>query len=270
LTYDQVGSLRAVADASGNTIKRIDYDSFGSIINDTNPAFIVPLGFACGLHDADIGLVRFGFRDYDPDTGRWTAKDPIGFTGRDMDLYRYCLNDPVNWVDPSGEWIWIPAGAVIGAVVNVAGTYIAYGGDVTSEQLIAAAVSGMVSGVAGAIAGPLGGTLARSLGQVTSGLIAKAFATGISAAGGTIGQLMANVIDPCHQSSLANAALYSGIGGGIASYFPVRSMYTLNQTNYFAPQTLSGLIGSRNARVLLGSFLTSSGVGAGSNFGGPF
>jgi hypothetical protein len=28
LTYDQVGSLRVVSDASGNVIKRIDYDSF--------------------------------------------------------------------------------------------------------------------------------------------------------------------------------------------------------------------------------------------------
>ena len=32
LTYDQVGSLRVVADASGNVVKRIDYDSFGNII----------------------------------------------------------------------------------------------------------------------------------------------------------------------------------------------------------------------------------------------
>ena len=32
LTYDQVGTLRLVADASGNVIKRIDYDSFGNVI----------------------------------------------------------------------------------------------------------------------------------------------------------------------------------------------------------------------------------------------
>ncbi|MDY6966932.1 MAG: hypothetical protein SVM80_13400, partial [Halobacteriota archaeon] len=36
LTYDQVGSLRIVADASGNVIKKIDYDSFGNIINDSD------------------------------------------------------------------------------------------------------------------------------------------------------------------------------------------------------------------------------------------
>jgi RHS repeat-associated protein len=103
LTYDQVGSLRVVADASGNVIKRIDCDSFGSIINDTNPGFHVPFGFAGGLHDRDTGLVRFGFRDYDPDTGRWTAKDPILFKGRQADLYGYVQNNPVNWVDPDGR-----------------------------------------------------------------------------------------------------------------------------------------------------------------------
>ena len=102
LTYDQVGSLRLVADPSGNVVKRIDYDSFGSIINDTNPSFNVPFGFAGGLHDRDTGLVRFGFRVYDPKVGRWVAKDPILFAGGDVDLYGYVVNNPVNWVDPLG------------------------------------------------------------------------------------------------------------------------------------------------------------------------
>jgi RHS repeat-associated protein len=102
LTYDQVGSLSVVADASGNVVKRIDYDSFGNIINDTNAAFEIPFGFAGGLHDRDTGLVRFGFRDYDPDIGRWTAKDPVFFEGGDVDLYGYCLSDPVDWIDPDG------------------------------------------------------------------------------------------------------------------------------------------------------------------------
>jgi RHS repeat-associated protein len=86
LTYDQVGSVKVVVDATGNVVKGVDYDSFGSIINDTNPGFSVPLGFAGALHDRDIGLVRFGFRDYNPDIGRWTAKDPILFAGGDVDL----------------------------------------------------------------------------------------------------------------------------------------------------------------------------------------
>jgi len=102
LTYDQVGSLRVVADATGTVVKAIDYDSFGNIIYDTNPLFSIPFGFAGGLYDRDTGLVRFGFRDYDPDVGRWTAKDPILFAGGDTDLYGYCLNDPVNFADRWG------------------------------------------------------------------------------------------------------------------------------------------------------------------------
>jgi RHS repeat-associated protein len=82
LTYDQVGSLRVVADSSGNVVKRIDYDSFGNIINDSDPSFTVPFGFAGGLHDHDTGLVRFGLRDYDPDVGRWLAKRSYWVRGR--------------------------------------------------------------------------------------------------------------------------------------------------------------------------------------------
>jgi len=102
LLYDQIGTLRAVADSSGNIVKQIDYDSFGSIIADTNPAFTVPFGFAGGLHDRNTGLVRFGARDYDPAIGRWTAKDPIDFASGDTNLYRYVLNNPVNAIDPEG------------------------------------------------------------------------------------------------------------------------------------------------------------------------
>uniref|UniRef100_UPI002E1226DC RHS repeat-associated core domain-containing protein n=1 Tax=Paucidesulfovibrio longus TaxID=889 RepID=UPI002E1226DC len=48
------------------------------------------------------GRVRFGWRDYDPDTGRFTAKDPIGAAGGDSDWYGYCSDDPVNGRDPQG------------------------------------------------------------------------------------------------------------------------------------------------------------------------
>jgi|GEM_PF-3244832 len=102
LFYDQVGSLRVVADSNGSVIKGILYDPFGSVIEDTNPSLRIPLGFASGLHDRDIGFVRFGWRDYDPYTARWTAPDPMGDAGGDEDWYGYCLDDPVNGVDPLG------------------------------------------------------------------------------------------------------------------------------------------------------------------------
>ncbi len=71
------------------------------MLSDSNPGF-QPFGFAGGLYDPDTGLVRFGARDYDPVTGRWTATDPISFAGGQANLYGYVINDPVNLVDPSG------------------------------------------------------------------------------------------------------------------------------------------------------------------------
>ena len=99
---DQLGSPRLVVNAqTGNVVQRIDYDEFGNVISDTNPGF-QPFGFAGGIADRDTGLVRFGARDYDPETGRWTAKDPIRFEGDDSNLFGYVLNDPINILDLDG------------------------------------------------------------------------------------------------------------------------------------------------------------------------
>jgi RHS repeat-associated protein len=72
-------------------------------LNDTNPGF-QPFGFAGGLLDRDTQLVRFGARDYDPTTGRWTSKDPLVFAANDTNLYGYVQSDPVNRIDPAGLW----------------------------------------------------------------------------------------------------------------------------------------------------------------------
>ena len=63
---------------------------------------LLPFGFAGGIHDYHTGLVRFGARDYNPNVGSWTSKDPIGFAGGDTNLYGYVFNDPVNFVDVFG------------------------------------------------------------------------------------------------------------------------------------------------------------------------
>lgn len=56
-------------------------------------------------------------RDYDPETGRWLSKDPIGFAGGDTNLFGYVANDPVNWVDPEGTF-FIPALIAVALVLN--------------------------------------------------------------------------------------------------------------------------------------------------------
>jgi len=98
---DHLGSPRLVVDVTTGVIaQRMDYDEFGVVLLDTNPGF-QPFGFAGGIYDSQTKLVRFGARDYDAETGRWTIKDPIGLAGG-LNLYAYVDNDPVNRIDPTG------------------------------------------------------------------------------------------------------------------------------------------------------------------------
>jgi RHS repeat-associated protein len=120
---DQVGSPRVVTDAAGVVVKRLRYDAFGGILEDSAPGFDLPIGFAGGLPDPTTGLVRFGVRDYDPLAGRFTTPDPLLFGGSPTNLYAYAGSDPVNFRDPSGMICFAVSGYwVIGAGVEVCWT----------------------------------------------------------------------------------------------------------------------------------------------------
>ncbi len=102
LVSDERGSVRRVVDtADGSVVQALEYDEFGRVLTDTSPGF-QPFGFTGGLHDPETGWVRMGRRDYDPETGQWTTRDPVGFAGGQFSLYAYVGNDPLNYVDPSG------------------------------------------------------------------------------------------------------------------------------------------------------------------------
>ena len=69
--------------------------------------------------------------------GRWLTRDPDGYDGG-MDLYAYCMNDPVNGVDPSGLLTWndiqnLLARGRDGAIQIIAG----HSGDLTDAVLLA-------------------------------------------------------------------------------------------------------------------------------------
>jgi RHS repeat-associated protein len=99
---DHLGSARLIVNvASGEVAQQLDYDEFGMITRDTNPGF-QPFGYAGGIYEVSSGLTRFGFRDYDAESGRWTSKDPIGFDGGDSDLYAYVGSNPFQNIDPNG------------------------------------------------------------------------------------------------------------------------------------------------------------------------
>jgi RHS repeat-associated protein len=99
---DHLGSPRLVVDVNtGDIVDRIDFNEYGNVLSNSNPGFLL-FGFAGGLYDRETGLVRFGLRDYDPETGRWTSKDPIGFSAG-ANFYQYVFNNPTNYIDPTGE-----------------------------------------------------------------------------------------------------------------------------------------------------------------------
>ncbi len=67
---------------------------------------------------------------YNPETGRWMSKDPIGFNGEDTNLYRYVGNEPINLVDPQGECFQLAAGLAASAAIG----YGVYKGMMSSQK----------------------------------------------------------------------------------------------------------------------------------------
>ncbi len=109
---DQLGCPRlVVSSADGSIVQQITYDEWGNVLSDTNPGF-QPFGFAGGLYDRDLELVRFGARDYDPEIGRWTRPEPLlslpdgadaqALRGGDLNAYTYAQDDPVRYTDSGG------------------------------------------------------------------------------------------------------------------------------------------------------------------------
>ncbi|MDA3835310.1 MAG: RHS repeat-associated core domain-containing protein, partial [Spirochaetales bacterium] len=135
---DHLGSPRLIVDTvTGDVAQRMSYDVWGNITEDTNPGF-QPFGFAGGIYDQQTKLTRFGARDYDAGTARWTSKDPIRFGGGDTNLYGYVLADPINLVDPSGLWYFdlnltgaatgtLGPGGTIGVQIGPSGVNFYYG-----------------------------------------------------------------------------------------------------------------------------------------------
>jgi RHS repeat-associated protein len=247
---DHLGSPRLVIDTStGAVVQRMTYDEFGNVTQDTNPGF-QPFGFAGGLYDRDTDLVRFGARDYDPQSGRWTAKDPILFAGGDTNLYGYVLNDPVNLLDPAGELAWVAGAALIGGSINALFTFYSTGGKADLQQLGAAFVGGAVAGGISALA-PGAGYLVSA---------------GVGAWGGALGQLATNLLDPCNASSIVNAAASGAVGGAVGRLIPTTKAIDAAQINtagrYASASRLNYKVPIKGAkrRAFIYSSIVSSGI----------
>jgi RHS repeat-associated protein len=103
LFTDTRGSVRGISNASFAIQSFVDYDSYGQMQPGSTPVQHEPLGYA-GRHWIEaLGLYENRRRFYAPELGRFTQEDPTRFGGRDFNLYRYALNNPLFFRDPTGE-----------------------------------------------------------------------------------------------------------------------------------------------------------------------
>jgi RHS repeat-associated protein len=115
----------AVAVVQAGALKLVPLDSRGSIVGNEDGTPLIPSPFgdraqhpdlAAAIdyvqrgYDADLGVVRMGVRDYDPRISRFLTPDPLYLVQPDRclkspvdcSLYSYAVNDPQQYVDPSG------------------------------------------------------------------------------------------------------------------------------------------------------------------------
>jgi RHS repeat-associated protein len=91
-----------LTDATGNIAWKTAYSPFGQaqILVQTVEN---PYRFSGQYYDVETGYHYNWHRYYDPKTGRYLSPDPIGLAGG-INPYVYVGGDPVNWIDPSGEF----------------------------------------------------------------------------------------------------------------------------------------------------------------------
>ncbi|CUU34319.1 RHS repeat-associated core domain-containing protein [Armatimonadetes bacterium DC] len=166
------GDLVAKPTASGTYSPAPITDAFGDTVSGTRETYDWNGAWGYRNEPFSGGLQKVGVRWYDPVVGRFLQLDPwLGDIYQPLTLngYGYCLNDPLQCVDPSGKLPVIAViliGAVSGAIAGTVTEIIIQSiddkpginwGDVGQE-----AIGGAVGG---GIAGPVSGRILRPVGK---------------------------------------------------------------------------------------------------------
>ena len=117
---DRLGSYTHITNANKQVIRNLHFDPWGNVKSDTNwltfdsttlsgnlaGTFRFSRGFTGHEHYADLKIINMNGRLYDPVIARFFSPDNFvqapEFT-QSYHRYSYCLNNPLQWVDPSGE-----------------------------------------------------------------------------------------------------------------------------------------------------------------------
>ncbi len=100
---DHLGSVRDLANPSGQVIDHVKYDSFGRVLYESQPTNGDRFKFTAREFDSATGLYYYRARYYDAAIGRFISEDPIGFKSGDHNVYRYVMNRATIATDPSGR-----------------------------------------------------------------------------------------------------------------------------------------------------------------------
>ena len=161
--YDAWGNHKAY---NAKTGELLDISSYESYINTSNiEQFIAiknPFRYRSYYYDFETGLYYLNSRYYDPEIGRFINADKINYLEpsyiNGLNLYCYCLNQPLKYTDESGNSILVSIliaigiGALVGAAAYTI-TYVATGISTNNWSWSLGDFFGSVLG--GALAGPL-------------------------------------------------------------------------------------------------------------------
>ena len=165
-----LGDVVALYDTNGTMVAKYLYDAWGNctISSETTNYAVAnanPIRYRGYYYDSDTGLYYCNARYYSPKWRRFISPDDTAYLDPEsvngLNLYCYCGNDPVNYVDPSGhEWYnvlgWIGLGLVVAAAAVL--TLGAFGVAV-GAVIHGAAVGALIGAGAGAALGAAGGMI---------------------------------------------------------------------------------------------------------------
>ena len=105
------GDVVGVYNGSGTKLVTFKYDAYGNctVNGDTSIAQYCKIRYRGYYFDAETGLYWVQTRYYNPEWCRWISPDSMGYldpeTAHGLNLYAYCINDPINYIDPSGHFL---------------------------------------------------------------------------------------------------------------------------------------------------------------------
>lgn len=184
------GDVTHIYNESGALVGKYRYTAFGECIieiGEDGIAGINPIRYRSYYYDDEMGLYYLKTRYYDPVLGRFMTIDDIQYLDPEsingLNLYAYCLNNPIFYIDPSGHFV-ITIGSIITAALITAGIGAGlaagsvvvkdlengklFDGDVTLRHYIGSIVGGAIAGAGIGLCTVLGAGLGISLATGTS------------------------------------------------------------------------------------------------------